>query len=102
MEEVPYGVYVWETEGGSWVADSDGNFLSVACMKDDTKKIKALTDAARYYGVETGHPVYLSGHRKVTDEEFEEQKLRSSWGLIPDPLDAPAFRDEAEGRNARK
>ena len=37
----------------------------------------------------------MSGYRRVTDEEYAYQKQRMEWGLIPDELDLPAFKEEA-------
>lgn len=94
IEEVPYGVYVWEMPDGKLVGDDEGNFLNIAAMKGDQKRIQQLKDAVRSYGITEGKPFYLSGHRQVTDEEFEDQKRRMAFGLIPDELDIPAFREE--------
>ena len=94
VEEVPWGVYVWEMPDGKWVGDDEGNFLNIPAMKGDKKRIQALKDAVRAYGVTEGSPFYLSGHRQVTDEEFEYQKQRLAFGLVPDELDVPAFSEE--------
>ncbi|AVD99221.1 hypothetical protein SEA_BILLNYE_19 [Streptomyces phage BillNye] len=94
VEEVPYGVYVWEMPNGQWIGDDDGNFLNIAAMKGDKKRIQQLRDAVASYGITEGKPFYLSGHRQVTDEEFEYQKQRMAFGLVPDEMDVPAFREE--------
>jgi hypothetical protein len=94
VEEVPYGVYVWQMPDGKWIGDDEGNFLSIAAMKGDSKKIQQLKDTVASYGITDGKPFYLSGHRKVTDEEFENQKRRLEFGLVPDELDVPALREE--------
>jgi hypothetical protein len=36
----------------------------------------------------------MSGYRRVTDEEYEYQRQRLEWGLIPDELDIAAFEEE--------
>lgn len=94
VEEVPYGVYVWQTPDGEILGDGDGNIMNVFCLKGDRKAIKALADAARHYGFPEGKPVWWTGKRRVTDEELEEQEQRARWGLTPDPLDFGAIRDE--------
>lgn len=100
IEEVPYGIYVWCMPDGKWVGDDDGNFLNIPAIKGDKARIKLLTEAVRGYGVEGGWALFLSGNRRVTDEEFEEQLQRQKFGLTPDPMDVPAI---VEGRrNARK
>lgn len=93
VEEVPYGVYVWEMPDGRWIGDDEGNFLNIASMKGDRKRIQVLKDTVRSYGITEGKPYFLSGHRQVSDEEFENQKRRMEFGLIPDELDVPAFRE---------
>lgn len=93
VEEVPWGVYVWEMPDGRWIGDDEGNFLNIASMKGDKRRIQQLKDAVRSYGITEGSPFYLSGHRQVNDEEFEEQKRRMAFGLVPDELDVAAFRE---------
>lgn len=91
VEETRLGMYVWEMEDGSWVGDDAGHFMNIVSMKDDPTRIRQLTDAARSYGVYEGKPVFLSGHRPVTDEEYEEQKARLEEGLTPDRYDIPSM-----------
>jgi len=98
VEEVPYGMYVWETPDGEVLGDGDGNIMNVFCMKGDRKAIAALAEAARHYGFPEGKPVWWSGKRRITDEELEEQEARARLGLTPDPLDYGAIRDEEMGR----
>lgn len=103
VEEVPYGMYVWQNPDGEIFGDDDGNVMNVFCMKGDQKAIKALYDAARYYGAGEGKPVWWSGKRPITDEEFEEQQARERMGLIADPLDYGAIKDaERAMRRDRK
>lgn len=99
VEESDKGLYVWITEDGKIVADDDGNYLNIPSFKNDREQLKRLEDAAKHYGIDGGKPVFLSGHRRVTDEEYEYQRQRLEWGLIPDELDLPAFKEEY--RNAK-
>lgn len=94
VDEAAYGVYVWEMPDGRWVGDDEGNWLSIAAMKGDLKRINELTQAARHYGIMVGQPLFLSGHRKIDDDEFEYQKQRQAFGLIPDENDIPALVSE--------
>lgn len=94
VEEVPWGVYVWEMPDGAFVGDDQGNFLSIAAMKGNQKRIQELKDTVASYGITEGKPFYLSGHRKISDEEFEEQRRRMAFGLVPDELDVAALREE--------
>lgn len=96
VEEVPYGLYVWEMPDGRWVGDDAGNFLNIASMKNDQKRIAELTAAARSFGINEGKPLFLAGNRQVDDEEFARQKTRLALGLIPDEHDIPAFREDMQ------
>ena len=94
VEEVPWGLYVWQMPSGQWIGDGEGNFLNIPALKGSQERIQKLRDAVREYGIEEGKPVFLSGHRQVDDEEYEYQRQRLEWGLIPDELDAPAFKED--------
>lgn len=91
VEEVNYGLYLWQMPDESLVVDENGGYLSIPSLRGDIIKIKALKDAARYHGLEEGKPIFFSGHRQVTEEELEEQKSRADLGLVPDPQDMPAM-----------
>jgi hypothetical protein len=93
VEEVPWGIYVWQTPDGEVLGDGD-NIMQVFCMKNDRAAIHAITEAARGYGYPEGKAVFMSGHRPVTDEEYDEQVMRERLGLVPDPLDYAALRDK--------
>lgn len=94
VDEVAYGVYVWCMPDGRMVGDDEGHFLMIRATRGDRERIQRLTDAMRDYGVTEGYPKFMSGHRPVTDEEYEEQKQRMKWGLTPDPLDIAAIDEE--------
>jgi hypothetical protein len=94
VKEVPWGVYVWQTPDGEFLGDGDGNFMLVFCEENDQNAIKAITDAARHYGYPEGKAVYWSGKRPISEEEYESQLAREKAGLVPDPLDIGAIRDE--------
>lgn len=99
VEETTYGLYVWETEGGAWIMDEDRNVMNIESEKGDATKIAAITEAAHRYmreaGVEpNGRPLFLAGNRRITDEQYEEQKARQAAGLTPDPFDVGAMEDD--------
>jgi len=98
IQEVPYGTYVWEMPDGRWVADDQGNYMGIFCMQNDAKAVAQLVQAARAHGIRTGKPVFLDGARQIDDEEYEHQKQRMAWGLIPDPQDAAALAEERRAR----
>ena len=93
-EETRLGIYVWEMPDGRWIGDDDGNFLSITSMKSDKSRMDILASAVRSYGIYEGQPKFLSGRRKIDDEEFEHQRQRLEWGLVPDPLDIGNYKDE--------
>jgi len=94
IEETTLGIYVWEMPDGRWIGDDDGNFLSVTSMKNNRVKMDMLAREVRSYGIYEGQPKFLSGRRKIDDEEFEYQKQRLEWGLVPDQLDIGVYKDE--------
>lgn len=101
IDEVEYGVYVWRMPDGKIVGDDQGNFLSINSMRGDIQKISMLTNAVKEFDVREGEPYFLSGHRKVTDEEYEEQKERFNDGLVPDEYDVPSVLEDLKFRNDR-
>lgn len=101
VEESMLGLYVWTTPEGAIVADEDGNYLNIQSVKGDERKIELLKEAARECGVEGGKAMFLSGYRRVTDEEYEYQRQRLELGLIPDELDIAAFKEEYEHAQKR-
>jgi hypothetical protein len=94
QEESTLGIYVWEMPDGRWIGDDDGNFLSVTSKKGNKSKVDALAREVRSFGIYEGGPKFLSARRKIDDEEFEYQKKRLDWGLVPDPLDIGNYKDE--------
>ena len=85
------GIYVWQLPSGKFFTDGEGNALSIESMKDDPSKIKELSDAARYNGQPEGKAVFFPNVRKISDEEYSEQKDRMSQGLIPSNTDLGAL-----------
>ena len=101
-EETSLGIYVWEMPDGRWIGDDDGNYLSVSSMKGNRSRMDALAKEVRSYGIYEGKPLFLSGRRKVDDEEFEYQKKRLEWGMVPDPLDIGNYKDEVKAMRKAK
>lgn len=83
---------------GSYIADEDRNFLSIASEFGDVKRIAELNAAVRSFGIEEGEPQFFPGHRKVSDEEYEEQLARASDGLVPDSNDVGFYADDLRTR----
>jgi hypothetical protein len=91
VEEVSWGLYLWQMPDESVVMDEEGAYLSISSFKGDIKQIKKLKKAAQEYGIDEGKPIFFSGHRHVTQDELEEQKHRAELGMVPDPQDLPAM-----------
>lgn len=94
VQETQFGVYLWQMPDGSVVTDEDRNYMSIAAKEGDLRRISELRAAARSYGITEGRPLFLPGYRKIDDAELEYQQERQSQGLIADPYDVPAWRDE--------
>ena len=101
-EETRLGIYVWEMPDGRWIGDDDGNFLSVTATKGNRVKMDALAKEVRSYGIHEGQPKFLSGRRKIDDEEFEYQQKRLALGLVPDPLDIGVYKEEVKKARVNK
>lgn len=103
-DETTLGIYVWEMPDGRWIGDDEGNFLSITSKRGNKAKMDALAREVRSYGIYDGKPKFLAGRRKIDDEEFEYQKQRLEWGLVPDPLDIGNYKDEMKkyGQGGRK
>lgn len=100
IQEVPWGVYLWQMPDGSFVGDGEGHFLMIASTRGNKERMIALRDAARECGVTVGQPCFFQGNRIVSDEEYEEQKLRLKFGLTPDKWDVASI--EEDKRNASR
>ncbi len=96
VQETQYGVYVWKMPDGSIVQDADRNIMSIQARENDIIALNKLRAAADFYGVSNGEPLFLPGHRKVTQTEWEEQRARQNAGLLPDIYDPGVAKDEVK------
>jgi hypothetical protein len=64
--------------------------------------MEQLGKAVAHYGVNRGEPKFLSGRRKIDDEEYEYQQQRLKWGLTPDPLDIGEYKDQMRAAKGAK
>lgn len=95
-------MWVWECADGLILANENGDIMHTFCSDQDPARMeaakKALTDAAYHYGYgEGGKAVFWSGKHPISDEELQNQLDRAAAGLVPDPLDINAIREEMEG-----
>lgn len=94
VSETNIGVYLWEMPDGSLVSDDEGRRMYIQAKRGDLKRIAAITDAARSYGIVEGRPLFVEQVRPVSDEEFEEQRQRMLFGLVPDVQDSYSQLDD--------
>jgi len=86
-----YGIYVWQLRSGKVLTDDNGNALSIDSMRGDESRITLLRNEAKWLGFPDGQPLFYANVRKVSDEEYSEQKDRMSQGLIPSETDLGAL-----------
>jgi hypothetical protein len=98
IDEYNWGIYIWKTSANKIVTDQYGNILNIPSMKGNEVQIEKLRKAALSVGIEDGAPVFMSGRRRVTDEEYEYQKQRMEFGLVPDELDYFAAKEDLEAK----
>lgn len=90
VPESTKGVCIWKFSNG-YVADNDNNYLSLEGVIGDTRVEERMREAVRsYLGDEIaiqGEPKWISGARKITDSEYEDQMDRLQSGKIPDEVE---------------
>ncbi len=80
-------VCLWQDEEGRFVVNQDGEFLCAESLKFGDKEVeRKMRQAAKYYGIEGGRPVWQRG-RKITKTEYETQVERLLAGKIPDEIE---------------
>lgn len=94
VQESEFGLYVYELPNGQYLGDEDGNLLNIPAQRGDFAKMKRICEVAAAHGYPHGNPIFLSGSRRVTQDEYDDQKARMIDGLTPDPYDLGAIRDE--------
>jgi len=86
-----YGVCLWQMSDGACLGDDEGRMLSLEGHMSDPKVEGRMRDSAvSYLGSEAllGKPLWMSGSRKLTDNEHDDQMERMIDGYIPDPVDS--------------
>lgn len=101
IEETEYGLYVWVDTEGKILVDDEFRQLSVPSRKGDAKKILALRNYAHELLKDMGLPVggrpyFRPGARQISDSEWEEQVARQQAGLVADPYDVAAIKEQAK------
>ncbi len=73
LRQSDYGLYAWQRPNGKLLADTDHNLLNIEARYGDLQAIKAITEAAAYWGYPDGKAVFLDSFERRTDEEAEEE-----------------------------
>jgi hypothetical protein len=106
VSETDLGMYIWVVKGEDGITrrveNEDGDIMNIVARRGDLQAMMKLAEAARYYGVEGGEPLFIEGARRVSAEEREEQIDRMEQGLIPDPQDIGNYKDELRRRGRRR
>lgn len=68
-----WGVYLWELPDGTFLGDSDGNYLSIDAWIGDLTAIKKMRQAAAGYGFPEGNVKFAPGRQRITQSEYEDQ-----------------------------
>lgn len=87
IPESSYGVCVWEFPDGTCFGNNDGVLSMEGVIGDHRVEAKMRTAAQYWLGENEGKPKWVSGARKVTMDEWEDQSARFRDGKIPDPVD---------------
>lgn len=83
-----FGVCVWQLEDGSFLGSEDNVFLSMEGVIGDRRVEERMRLAVLHYmGDDSGSPKWMPGARKVTNDEWDDQKARLLEGKIPDEVD---------------
>lgn len=93
VNEVAWGCYVWQLPSGGYLGNSNGDYLSVYCLKSDIAAMAALRQEAKSLGFPEGKPVFVEGAEKITQSEWEDQMARMRAGEVPNPNDPGNFTD---------
>ena len=89
VPESAKGTCVWEIDG-AYLGDADNNFLSMEGIMHDPRVEAKMREAANYWldGKLEGKPTWINGARKISKDEWEDQKSRLIDGQIPDEVEA--------------
>jgi hypothetical protein len=72
--------------------------MHIVARRGDLARIQMLRDAAKAHGITEGHATFLENIRPVTDEEYERQRQRLHFGLVPDELDRQSIIDDLRNK----
>lgn len=87
VPERAFGVCIWIMPDGLPLSDGDG-VLSAEGLVGDQEIEQKVAQAAKYWtGSEEGFVRWVSGARKITASERDDQAERLREGLVADPFE---------------
>lgn len=87
VPERSYGICLWIMPDGKPLSDGDG-VLCAEGLVSDPKVEEQVRVAAKYWtGSDEGYTAWVSGARKVSASERDDQAERLSNGLTADPYE---------------
>jgi hypothetical protein len=86
--DVGFGVCLWRKDDGTYIQNSNGEYLCVQSRINDPLAERNMRRAARDMGIEEGKPMWMPGFRRVSNMEWEDEMADLLDGKIPDPVDA--------------
>ena len=96
VEEVSYGIYVWNVKDKGILVNEDGDPLRINSMKGDLSKMTNIRKVAANLGFPDGEPLFIPGKRAISEGEYQTQLERQADGLLADPYDIPALIEKAK------
>jgi hypothetical protein len=93
IPESKFGVYVWEMPDGRVVANEQGDYFNIPAKFGDQKRIAQMRDAVKDFGITTGKVKFMSGRRRVSESEYEDQLERLLDNKVADPYDPGQFKE---------
>lgn len=101
-EDANYGLYVWRRADGRVFSDGEGGIMNIPGRPFDIEKMKAITDAAKYYDAGPGKPDFIPGVSRVSEMRASEEVGRMAEGYIPSETDIGAWMDAQNAANEAK
>lgn len=87
-ETKDYGVCVWKMPDGTYITNTEGDYLCKQGRPGDKRIEQRMTDYVRgEFGITQGEPFWLPGFRKISQSEWEDEMQDLMDGHTPDPAD---------------
>jgi len=95
VHEFDWGIFVALDSDGKYIVNEDRDHLCIqGTLTKKHEAIAALRIAAKEHGFDNIKVEFRSGARLVTQSEYEDQVARQEAGLLADPFDPGALKDD--------